>query len=242
MRRRAAPGPDKVTWRQYRIGLDERLDTLGAALRSDTWRQGPLRECLVRSFAGATFSVAIPNVEDRIVHRAIRLTLEPLLEAFAFKDFVSGFRPRRNRLSAVRRAAEYLAHDYWVADIDVAHSAMFDDVEHIIDLVARYVSDGAFLRRVRRVLEGLPRPLQPGSGLTPLLINLLLVPVDEAAAHMRVVRFGDNYCVFSSSEAQALDDFTQMEHLLESHRLSINKSKSVTRSRPNAEDLFLLGE
>lgn len=242
MRRKSAPGPDAITWRCYRQNLDANLLDLAERIRTDAWRPGPHRVCAIETFTGKSFSVAVSNVEDRIVHRAMRLTLEPFLEAFAFRDFVSGFRPRRNRLTTVRQAREQLASFPWVLDVDVSGLSSFDDTDYIISLIARYVSDGQFLSRIRRVLDGFDTPLQPGSGLAPLLMNLLLVPIDEGAIGLNIVRFGDNYCVFCRSEAEATEALTRMERLLQSVGLSMSKRKTSTRFNPNAEDLFLLGE
>ena len=243
MRRRAGPGIDGVTWRQYRIDLDSRLHRLNSQLASDTWRPGSARMVRATHFSGSTSLLAVPNVEDRIVHRALRLVMEPVLEANAFRDFVSGYRPRRNRLTAVRLANAYLnAGRTWVADVDVAQITSYGTTDRIVDLLARHVSDGSFLLRVRRALDGFERPLQPGSGLSPLLTNLVLIPVDEPLADVSVARFCDNYCVFCESEQEAKHAMDLLRSLLEGVGFNASARKSVIRANPNPEDLFLLGE
>jgi RNA-directed DNA polymerase len=240
MRRRSSPGADLVTWKKYRHNLGVRLTTLAESLSRLQWRPGPVRLQRIESFGGKVFQVAVPTVEDRIVHRAMRNCIEPILEVHAFRDFVSGFRPRRNRLTSVRQAMTYLEKGYsWVADLDVKNVSGGSTVDEAIDWLARWISDGSFLRLVRVALSGLPTPLCPGGGLTPLLINLRLVPIDFLVEHLPVIRFTDNYCVMGRSEEEARTAFRVIEKALAEHSLAI--SKSAIYKAPNPEDLFLFG-
>jgi hypothetical protein len=78
MRRGSAPGVDGLTWAGYRRGLRDRLAVLAEQLRAGDWTPDPLREVAITSFTGKVFTAAIPTVEDRIVHRAMRLALDPI--------------------------------------------------------------------------------------------------------------------------------------------------------------------
>ena len=49
MRRGGAPGADGVSWSAYRRGLKSNLADLEAALRTGTWRPGPVREVAISS-------------------------------------------------------------------------------------------------------------------------------------------------------------------------------------------------
>lgn len=230
-----------MTWHGYRRGFDQRIARLSEQLREGAWRPGPVRRVPVQTFAGKVIAVAVPTVEDRIVHRAMRNGIEPVLEARALRDFVSGYRPRRNRVTAVAQAARHYADSYrWVADIDVADVSGGAGVEEVIDWLARWIADGAFLARVRTALADLPSPIVPGTGLSPLLVNLRLVPVDEALAHYRVVRFCDNYCVFTATEREAASAFTEAEQALGRIGLRPAPAKSRTHDHMNPEDLFMI--
>ena len=48
-------------------------------------------------FTGKVLDLLVPTVEDRIVHRAMRNCVEPILEERAFADFVSGSDRRPGR-------------------------------------------------------------------------------------------------------------------------------------------------
>jgi len=242
MRRASAPGADGVSWAAYRKGLDGRLAELAQRLADGTWRPGPVRTVQLDTFTGKRMAAVIPTVEDRVVHRALRTCLDGVLESGALAGFVSGFRPRRNRVTAVGQAAAHLAQGCrWVADVDVARVSRGATVDEAVSWVAGCVQDGTFLKRVRTALAGLPEPMAPGGGLSPTLINLRLRPVDAALAELRVVRFCDNYCVFAESSAEASRAFTLVEGALAAAGLSPSLSKSRVRHGVNPEDLFLIG-
>jgi hypothetical protein len=77
----------------------------------------------------------------------------------------------------VAQAARYYADSYrWIADIDVADVSGGSGFEEVIGWLARWISDGTFLGRVRTALADLPSPIVPGTGLAPLLINLRPAP------------------------------------------------------------------
>jgi RNA-directed DNA polymerase len=241
-RRRSAPGVDQVTWAAYRRAAPVRIPRLADALRDGTWRSGPLRHQPIPTYAGKQLPCVLPIVEDRIVHRAMRSAIEPILEANAFADWVSGFRPGRNRLTALRQAMGHLdAGCTWVADIDVEQVSADTDADEVTDWLARYVHDGTFLQRFKTALAGLPSPLAPGSGLAPMLINLRLSAADQSLGGRRVVRFADNYCAFASTRQLATEAYERIIEALRSIGLRPNARKSRIREGACAEDLFLIG-
>jgi hypothetical protein len=241
MRRRSSPGADRLTWAGYRNGFDARISALSEALREGSWKPSPARRVQLAMFTGKVFDLLIPTVQDRIVHRAMRNCIEPIMEERVFADFVSGYRPRRNRITAVAQAARhYAAGCHWVADVDVADVSGGGTVDEVVDWLSQWISDGTFLGRVRTALGDLPSPLVPGTGLAPLLINLRLVPVDAQLSGQRVVRFCDNYCVFTSSPREAADAYAAVERALERVGLRPAAGKSRVHDDMNPEDLFLI--
>lgn len=241
MRRSSAPGADGVSWAAYRRGLAERIAALSVALREDTWRPGPLRMAEITTYAGKKLPAVIPTVEDRIVHRAMRAAAEPVLEQQAFRGWVSGYRPSRNRVTALRAAMAHLdAGRTVVADIDVERVTAGSTPRQATDWLAAYISDGTFLARFRTALAVLPGPLMPGTGLAPLLTNLRLSRVDAHLGGLAVVRFADNYCAFAATGAEAQAAFTAIRDALAAEGLRPNLHKSRIRAHANAEDLFLI--
>jgi hypothetical protein len=195
----------------------------------------------ITTFTGKLLPIAIPPVEDRIVHRTIRNCLDSVLEENALLDFVSGYRRRRSRLTAVRQAAAYLiAKKQWVVDIDITDCWKGPTVDEIVAGLASWIADGSFLHLVRLILEALPEPLMPGGGLSPTLINVRLIPVDHLLQGFSVVRFVDNYCLFCKSRDEAVAALSAVDDVLARFRLQASRKRAI-RFHPNPEDLFLFG-
>ncbi|MDG4830007.1 RNA-directed DNA polymerase (Reverse transcriptase) [Solwaraspora sp. WMMD1047] len=242
MRRGASPGADGLTWGQYRNGMHARLTALADRLRHRVWKPSPLRTVDLTTYTGKTFPAVIPTVEDRIVHRAMRAALEPVLERRMLADWVSGYRPGRNRITAVRQATHHVnAGKRWVADIDVAGASEGGTADQFVDWLAPHVADGSFLALFRTALDGLPTPLAPGSGLWPVLFHLRLAHVDQHL-NVPVVRFADNYTAFTPDRDAALTAYRQITDALASTGLRPNTRKSAVRPPhlANPEDLFLI--
>ncbi|MGH3718020.1 MAG: reverse transcriptase domain-containing protein [Pseudonocardiaceae bacterium] len=242
MHRSSSPGPDGVTWAQYRVGFGGRLTDLSVRLRTGAWRPGEVRHVPIQTFSGRPFDIAISPVEDRIVHRAMANALQLVLDARVLRDFVAGGRPTRNRLTALRQAARHLADGFsWVTDIDVRSAASGRTVDEVIDWTAQWVTDGSYLRLLRRVLEPLPSAMHPGAALLSQMLHLMLVPIDDTVGHLRVVRFYDNYCVFSRTQTDAHTAYDLLGAALAARQLAPSPAKSGIRDAPNPEDLFLSG-
>lgn len=243
MRRASAPGVDGLTWADYRRGLRDRLTALAEQLRAGNWTPDPLREVAITSYAGKVFTAAIPTVEDRIVHRAMRLALDPILDQRVLHDWVSAYRPGRNRITALRQADAHVgAGRPWLADIDVAGASAGGSAGQFVDWLAEHVTDGTFLAVFRRALLGLPTPLVPGSGLWPVLFHLRLSQVDALLDGRAVVRFADNYIAFTTSRAEAAEAFDAITTALALVDLRPHPRKSSIRPPhlANPEDLFLI--
>lgn len=241
-RRTSAPGVDRMTLAELRRRSGELLPRLADQLADGTWQPGPLREVQFPTYTGKSMVVCVPTLLDRLVHRALRNAIEPILEARVLRDWVSGYRPRRNRITALRHAAAHAEAGFRaVADVDVASVSEGVTVDQVADWCAQHVHDGAFLGRMRTALTAMPHPIAPGSGLAPMLINLRLSRPDALLDGLRVVRFADNYAVFSADEAEARDAFAVISAALAEFGLRPNESKSRVRPRANVEDLFLIG-
>ncbi|MFE3196847.1 reverse transcriptase domain-containing protein [Embleya sp. NPDC059237] len=230
-----------MTWAAFRDGMTSRLANLADSLRAGTWEPGPVRHVEISTYTGKQMAAVIPTVTDRVVHRAVRAAVEPVLEQRAFAEWVSGFRPRRNRITALRQAARHLDLGMrWVADIDVERASQGSTTDEVVRWLAAHIHDGTFLNRCRTLLDALPEPLTPGSGLSPLLLNLRLSRVDHALPSMRVVRFADNYCAFAPDRDTAEAAFDTVAQALHRCGLRPNTAKSRVRPDARAEDLFLI--
>lgn len=240
MGRTGSPGADGMTWRAFRQGMPARIEALSTALSEGSWRPGPLR---IKEFDawGKRHTVTIPTVTDRIVHRALRNAVEPVLERDAYPPWMFGWHRRAGRPLAVAAAARHLhAGLPWVADIDVAAASHGVTLEDAITSVARFVHDGSVLSLLRRILTALPDPLAPGSGLSPMLTNLRMTPVDQQLTGWTAVRMTDNYTLFAATQPEAEAAYRHLTGLLTAHGMKPAPAKSKIW-RPNPEDLYAAG-
>ncbi|MFI9644369.1 reverse transcriptase domain-containing protein [Micromonospora sp. NPDC051925] len=240
MRRPGAPGADKITWGEYRRDLDERLNSLAERLCTGVWQPGPTQARSWPSW-GKVMTVYVSTVEDRIVHRAIRAAIEPVLDHDAYPPWLYGWRPRAGRVEAITAATRHLdAGRTAVADLDVAAATNGATTRGLIDQLARWVHDGTLLALTQRILDALPMPLAPGSGLTPMLTNLRLVPVDEQLAELTLIRVTDNYTAFCHNPEAAEEAACRISTALAMYGMRANPTKSKVW-HPNPEDLYLAG-
>ena len=94
LRRKAAPGVDGLTWRDYEAELEPRLTALHARVHRGAYRPQPSRRTYIPKADGKQRPLAIAALEDKIVQGATVLVLNAIYEE-DFLGFSYGFRPGR---------------------------------------------------------------------------------------------------------------------------------------------------
>jgi group II intron reverse transcriptase/maturase len=255
-----APGPDGVTFAQIeRIGPTVMLEELHDALKTKTYRPGPVRRVYIPKLSGGERPLGIPNIRDRVVQTAAKLVLEPIFEA-DFDPDSFGFRPKRDAHQALDAIQEALDHGlYWIIDADLA--SYFDTIPHdrLMKAVAERVVDGAMLALVKMFLEapivderdgGRPRRnsrgTPQGGTVSPLLANIYLNLLDrnfrrrEALdpMHARLVRYADDFVVLTSEPPDRV--LRWIESLLRRMGLTLNTEKTKVRQLVGKESFNFL--
>lgn len=241
---RGAPGVDAVTIADIEAaGVEGFLDEVAVALRSGTYRPQPVRRVWIPKPGqpGRQRPLGVACVRDRVVQQAVKVVLEPILEA----DFLPcsfGFRPRRSAHQALQVMRDAVrAGRTWVVDADV--ESFFDRLDRnlVLDCVRERVSDRKILGLIRDVLsagvldgttlsdpgEGAPQ----GGPLSPLLANAVLHRVDRAwqEQHHRLgvlVRYADDLCVCAPTKERAEAALAVLAHLLAGLNLSLAPDKT----------------
>lgn len=216
---RGAAGVDGTTIARFAERAEERLTQLAEDLRKKSYRPQPVRRVTIPKSGGGERPLGIPTVRDRIVQQALLQVLQPIFEA-VFSTRSHGFRPERGCATALEVVERALRYGYtWVVDADI--QTFFDTVDHekLLDAVNEEVADGSVLRLIRQILRAgvqLPQASQfeptelgtpQGGPLSPLLANIYLNRLDWRMMQARygLVRYADDFVIFTKSESEAAE-------------------------------------
>lgn len=242
-RNKGAPGIDGITIAKYEENLEENLKRLSKEILSWTYKPTPVKRVEIAKPGGKGVRLlGIPIIKDRILHMAIKMVLEPILDPlFSRNSF--GFRPGRNQQQAVQQAQKIVqSGKEYVVDIDL--SKFFDRINHdrLIYLLKRNIKDSRVLRLIGMILrggvmtDGVKTPSEEGSvqgsPLSPLLSNVVLDELDKELERrdLEFCRFADDCNIFAKSQRGADRIMESIKKFIEKKlKLKVNEEKSKTR-------------
>ena len=247
LKRRAAPGVDGVTWQDYELGLEDRLQDLHSRVHRGTYRALPVRRRFIPKPDGRQRPLGIAALEDKIVQRAVVTVLNAIYEE-DFLGFSYGFRPGRGQHDALDALCVAIKgrRVNWVLDADI--KGFFDAVDHswLLRFVRHRVGDERIARLVGKWLkagvledgqwstsdQGTPQ----GAVISPLLANVYLHYVfdlwaqqwrrREVKGDMIVVRYADDLVVGFELEAEARRFWDAMRTRFEQFSLELHGEKT----------------
>ncbi len=247
LKREAAPGVDGVTWRQYEVGLREKLQKLHSKIHLGSYRAQPSRRTYIPKPDGRRRPLGITAVEDKIVQQAVRTVLEAIYEE-DFLGFSYGFRPNRSAHNALDSFWVGITSKKvnWVLDADIRgffdtidHGWMMKFLEHriadkrILRLIQKWLRAGVFENGCRSETKaGIPQ----GAVISPLLGNIFLhyvldLWVDSwrnrrAGGGMIIVRYADDFALGFQCRNDALRFTDALKLRLERFGLALHPGKT----------------
>lgn len=236
---RPAPGIDRVKWEDFERNLAWNLQTLQNQVRDETYKPLPVSVFNDRRTPGKNRMIGVSTIRDRVVQHAVLKAISPIFER-RFLPCCFAYRPGFSALAAVRKAAECIASgNLWILQMDV--EKFFDTMDHaiLLDLIGRAIGDKPVIRLISRLLKarifremGLFDNLagtQQGSGLSPLLSNIYLHPLDTLLWEKyknRYLRYSDDLAVFSDEKEKLDEAGTLIERCLCELKLAPNRAKT----------------
>ena len=246
LKRKAAPGVDGVTWKDYEIGLEDRLQDLHSRVHRGTYRAWPSRRKFIPKGNGKLRPLGIAALEDKIVQSAVAEVLNQIYEE-DFRGFSYGFRPGRGQHQALDALYVGIKRKKvnWVLDMDL--KGFFDnlDKEHLMEMVGRRMADPRISRLIRKWLNagiiedgkwfetetGTPQ----GAVISPLLANVYLHYVldqwtdqwrQNAQGDVIIVRYADDAVIGFQNQYEAEKFLKDLREQLRQYGLELNEEKT----------------
>jgi len=251
-RNKGAPGIDGITIEDFEQYLFEELTQLKQEVLGWKYKPTPVKRVEIPKPDGKRVRLlGIPIIKDRVLHMAIKLVLEPILDS-KFSKSSYGFRPGKSQQQAVEAARDYVrAGKEFVVGIDL--SKFFDRINHdrLIQTLKSKIEDKRVLRLIGMILrrgimaDGTVTILHQGSfqgsPLSPLLSNLVLDELDKELEerNLEFCRYADDSNIFVKTERAAVRVMGSIKKYIETKlKLKVNEEKSKVA---NADRVKFLG-
>lgn len=237
---KGAPGIDGITIEDFEQNLPLELTQLKQEVLSWKYKPTPVKRIEIPKLDGKGVRLlGIPIIKDRVLHMAIKMILEPILDP-QFSKSSYGFRPGKSQQQAVEAARDYVrAKKEFVVDIDL--SKFFDRINHdrLIHRLGSRIEDKRVLRLIGMILRsgimanGIVTTLHEGSvqgsPLSPLLSNLVLDELDKELEkrNLEFCRYADDCNIFVKTEKAATRVMASIKKFIETKlKLKVNEEKS----------------
>jgi RNA-directed DNA polymerase len=243
----AAPGVDRLTWKDYEAGLDYNIESLHDRVQRGAYRALPSRRVYIPKPDGRQRPLAVAALEDKIVQRAVVALLNVIYEE-EFLGFSYGFRPRRGAHDALDALCVGIDSRKVSFILDADIRSFFDEInqEWLIRFVEHRIGDRRIIRLIQKwmkagILEGgvvsvSEKGTGQGSVISPLLANIYLhYALDlwanrwrrrEATGDMIIVRYADDFIVGFQHEKDARRFLDELRERLGKFALSLHPEKT----------------
>src|SRR3954453_21684599 len=247
LKENAAPGVDRLTWRDYEADLERNLTDLHDRVQRGAYRALPSRRVYIPKPDGRQRPLAVAALEDKIVQRAVVALLNAIYE----EDFLGisyGFRPGRGAHDALDALCVGIGSRKVSFILDADIRSFFDEIsqEWLIRFLEHRIGDQRIIRLIQKWLKAgvledgvvsvSDRGTGQGSVISPLLANIYLhYALDLWAARWRrrkatgdmiIVRYADDFIVGFQHHVDARCFLDEMRERLREFALSLHPEKT----------------
>ncbi len=247
LKKQAAVGVDRVTWREYKQNLEANITDLHGRIHRGAYRALPSRRVWIPKPDGRQRPLGIATLEDKIVQQAVLWVLQSIYEE-DFLGFSYGFRPGRSQHDALDALTVAITDRKvnWILDADV--EGYFDAIDHqqLIEFLEHRIGDQRILRLIRKWLKagivedgvwsktttGSPQ----GAVISPLLANVFLHYVfdlwiewwrtNHCHHDVIVVRYADDFVIGFQNHAEAKKCLEELQKRFAKHGLRLHEGKT----------------
>lgn len=233
-----AAGPNGLHFGDFsRLAAWKEINRLHDQLTSGRYRHGGVRHVDVPKGPGksGTRRLSIPDVQDRVVGRALVLTLEPLLSPrFDERSFCRFARGVGHAVAQAKCLAEQQGRWTWIGQ-DIRGAFDHVPIARLITIIERYLPSGRLLDLLRRCVDdSRAMGLYQGAPLSPLLMNLYLhhlidQPWRQQHPDVPLLRYMDDLLVLCGRNDDAERLHEDLAQLAESAalKLSIDSDRAI---------------
>jgi RNA-directed DNA polymerase len=243
----AAPGVDRLTWKDYEADLERNTEDLHYRVQRGAYRALPSRRVYIPKPDGRQRPLAVAALEDKIVQRAVVALLNAIYEE-DFLGFSYGFRPGRGTHDALDALSVGIVSKKVSYILDADIRSFFDEIsqEWLIRFLQHRIGDRRIIRLIQKWLKAgiledgvvsvSDRGTGQGSVISPLLANVYLhYALDlwavrwrrrEATGDMIIVRYADDFIVGFQHESDAQRFLDEMRERLRKFALSLHPEKT----------------
>jgi group II intron reverse transcriptase/maturase len=243
----AAPGVDRLTWKDYEADLEHNLEDLHNRVQSGAYRALPSRRVYIPKPDGRQRPLAVAALEDKIVQRAVVALLNAIYEE-DFLGFSYGFRPGRGTHDALDALCVGIHSKKVSYILDADIRSFFDEISQqwLVRFLEHRIGDRRIIRLIQKWLkagvleDGAVTTSEKGTGqgsvISPLLANIYLHYVldlwaarwrqREATGDMIIVRYADDFIVGFQHESDARRFLEEMRERLGKFALSLHPEKT----------------
>jgi RNA-directed DNA polymerase len=243
----AAPGVDRLTWKDYEVDLECNLEDLHGRVQRGAYRALPSRRVYIPKPDGRQRPLAVAALEDKIVQRAVAALLNAIYEE-DFLGFSYGFRPGRGAHDAMDALCVGIHSKKVSYILDADIRSFFDEIswEWLVRFLEHRIGDRRIIRLIQKWLkagileDGVVSVSDKGTGqgsvISPLLANIYLhFALDlwaarwrrrEATGDMIIVRYADDFIIGFQHESDAQRFLDEMRKRLGEFALSLHPEKT----------------
>lgn len=238
---RGGCGVDQQSLQEFERDLGGNLYKLWNRLSSGSYFPSPVKRVDIPKTGGGTRPLGIPTVADRIAQMAVKMEIEPALDARFHADSY-GYRPNKSAHQAIEQVKERCYRRAWVLDLDI--KGFFDTIDHtlLLKAVDKHVRTNWHRLYIRRWLtapvqhpdgrlEARHRGTPQGGVISPLLANLFLhYAFDEWLTRhwpdIQFSRYADDIVCHCRTESQARALWASIEQRFSAIGLTLHPDKT----------------